>query len=133
MSAQAERVIVRYAAGTADEPRLNSEVAKAWRAAIGNAADRAEIARLLGVQESELDPNQVPFRAEISGAGLTGGEVLIAIATGFAIGIAKDIGTAAGKAAARRLRDLWNNYMHDRVNPAGTRLIGQPKAQDKED
>ena len=48
------------------------------------------------------------------------------MASGFALGVAKDIGGAAGKAAAQRLRELWNDYMGDRVSPPGSGKLGSP-------
>jgi hypothetical protein len=121
------RVIAKTGAGTADEAGLDSLIGKAWRAALSDPNEKARIASLLGVNQDELDPDQPPFAAEIAGSGFTGAEVLIAVAGGFVIGIAKELGGAAGKAAAKRLRELWEDYMRDRVSPPGSGKLGAPK------
>jgi hypothetical protein len=125
--------IAREAAGTADETQLNLLIAEAWRAALNEAGDKAEIAALLGVPASELDPRQPPFRASIGGAGLTGAEVLIALGTGFLLGVAKEIGGAAGKSASKKLRELWTTYLRDRVSPPGSGKLGPPGYSEDED
>jgi hypothetical protein len=42
------------------------------------------------------------------------------------------MGGAAGKAAAKRMRELWTDYMRARVNPPGSRELGAPKDDPEE-
>jgi hypothetical protein len=127
---------MRYEAGTADEARLEKSIGEAWKAALNDPQKKAEIANLLKLKESELDPERPPFRAEITGSGLTGGEVIIAVVVAFAMGFgtqfATDMGGAAGKEAARRLRQLWTDYMRDEVSPPGSGKLGPPKDEGEE-
>jgi hypothetical protein len=119
--------IAREVSGTADEPHLNILIGEAWSTVLDDPKEKAEIAALLGVAESELDPKQPPFHAEIIGSGVTGAEVLIALASGFVLGLAKDSGSAAGKAASKKLRELWADFMRDRVSPPGSGKLGAPR------
>ena len=125
ISSGAARQIAKCRTGSADEEQLNDQIGQAWREALADPKQKSEIAKLLGVKADELDPDKAPFHAEITGAGFTGGEVLIALASGFVLGLAKDIGGAAGKAAAKHLRELWNDYMRDRVSPPGSGKLGK--------
>jgi hypothetical protein len=52
-------------------------IKEAWGAALSDPKEKADIATLLGVKENELSPDEPPFHAEITGAGFTGGEVLM--------------------------------------------------------
>lgn len=125
-------IIARSAAGRADEEQLGVLISEAWHTALSEPGEKAEIAALLGVKEDELDPARPPFRAEIAEAGLTGGEVLIALALGFAGGFTKDMAGAAGRATAQKLRELWTDYIRDRVSPPGTGKLGRPKDDSSE-
>jgi hypothetical protein len=131
-SGHGERLVTKCGTGTADEAQLETLIKQAWRAALSDPKERADIATLLGAKENELSPDEPPFHAELTGAGFTGGEVLIAVAAGFVLGGAKDIGSAAGKAAARRLRELWNDYIYDRVSPPGSGKLGRSKDEAEE-
>jgi hypothetical protein len=122
-----DRVIAKNGVGTVDEPGLAPLIGNAWRIALSDPKDKAEIAALLGAKQDELDPDRPPFTAEIAGAGFTGAEVLIAVAVGFVTGVAKDLGSAAGKGAAKQLREIWEDYMRDRVSPPGSGKLGAPK------
>ena len=106
-SEETERVIAVSASGTADQEELDEAIANAWQAALSDERERAEIAALLGTQEEELDPSIPPFQVHVRGAGTFGAEILIALAAGFAIGVAKGFGeeegTPVGKAAAKAL------------------------------
>jgi hypothetical protein len=131
----AERIIAKSKSGTADDEELDKAIAKAWREALSDEKERAEIASLLGAQERELDPSIPPFEARVSGAGTFGAEILIALVVGFAIGAAKGFGEeegeTAGKAAARALNRLWVEYIRDRVSPPGSGILG-PEEDDTE-
>jgi hypothetical protein len=127
-----EGFVMKYEAGTADEVRLDELIGKAWSVVLSDPQKQAEIAAALNVKETELDPERPPFRAEITGAGLTGGEVLIAAVAAFAIGFAKDMGGAAGKEAAKRLRQVWTDYMCDEVSPPGSGRLGRSKDHEEE-
>ena len=73
---------------------------------------------LLGVPASSLDPSKPPFRAETQAGGITGVEIAIVFVGGFISGFAKDLGTVAGKTAAKKVRELWSRYMAKKVtNP----------------
>lgn len=126
-----ERFIAKCASGTADQEQLKTSIADAWRAALEDTKERAEIAALLGARESELDPDNPPFRADIRGAGTFGAEILIALAVGFAVGFAegfgKGVGSKAGEKAAQVLRDLWTHHIRDRVSPPGSGRLGPEK------
>ncbi len=126
-----EITVIRYKSGRADEQRLQDLISTAWSEALGNSAERTEIAGLFGVKESDLDPARPPFQAKITGAGLTGAEILIAIASGFVLDFFKDVGGAAGKTAAERLRELWSKHIAKRVSPPGSGELGKPR--DEED
>jgi len=119
--------VIKYSAAKADAGEINALIAKAWSAALSDPAEKQEIAGLLEVKPTDLNPQQPPFRAKMTGSGLTGGEVLIAFAAGFAIGFAKDMGSAAGKALAKKLRELWTRYLSNRVNAPGTDALGDSK------
>lgn len=129
-NADKEIPIIRYKSGRADEARLQTLIGLAWSDALGNPAERSEIAKLLGVIESDLDTNRPPFRAKTTGAGLTGAEILIAMATGFVVDFFKDMGGAAGKEAAPRLRQLWSKFFAKRVSPPGSGELGKPKDEE---
>lgn len=132
-----EYVVAKHDSGTRDEEQLNTSIAHAWREALEDPKERAEIADLLGVQEGELDANNPPFRAEVKGAGTFGADILIALAVGFALGFAKkfgeEIGGAAGKKAAEQLRILWRYHIRDRVSPPGSGQLGPEKEGIEED
>ena len=131
-----ESVIAKYASGTADEEQLNALIADAWRAALKNSKERAEIAALLGVQESGLDPENPPYRAEVSGAGTFGAEILIALAVGFTLGFAtefgKGVGGKVGKEAAKAFAGLWTAHIRNRVSPPGSGRLGLEKEETEE-
>ena len=122
--------------GTADKDQLDLSIASAWQVALQDSNERAEIAALLGVQESDLDPNSPPFRADIRGAGTFGAEILIALAVGFVVGFAKDfgkgMGSQAGKKSAEALRNLWTDHIRDRASPPGSGRLG-PEKEDVEE
>jgi hypothetical protein len=126
-----DQVIVRITSGSADGEELNRLIANAWRDALSDSKERAEIAALLGAQEDELDQNNPPFQAEVEGAGTFGAEILIALAAGFAVGFAKEfgktLGRAAGKRAAEVLLDLWSDHIRHRVSPPGSGRLGRDK------
>lgn len=132
-SKEREGFVAKSASGTADEGQLNTLIADAWRVALADPRERAEIATLLGAQEDELDPDNPPFRADVRGAGTFGAEILIALAVGFAVGFAeefgKGVGGQAGKKAAKALRNLWIYHIRDRVSPPGTGRLG-PEEED---
>ena len=132
-SESADRVIARSAAGTADAEELDKAIATAWREAISDERDRAEIASLLGTEETKLNPSIPPFQAHVGGAGMFGADILIALAVGFAIGAAKGFGEEegepAGKAAAKALNRLWIEYIRDRVSPPGSGMTRTRKGQ----
>jgi hypothetical protein len=129
-----ERLVAKTASGSADPEQLNGAIADAWRSALNDQRDRAEIASLLGVQESELYPDNPPFRAEVKGAGMFGAEILIVLATSFGVGFAKEFGTRlgsqAGKTAAEALRHLWTDYLRHRVSPPGSGRLGPEREDD---
>src|SRR5262249_22286509 len=130
-----ESLVAKYGTGAADEEQLNRSIAETWRRVLSDSNQRAEIAALLGAQENELDPEKPPFRAEQKGSGIFGGEILIALAVGFAIGfvteIGKGVGSQAGKKARQALRDLWLDHIRDGVNPLGTSRLGEEKVLDE--
>jgi len=130
-SEQVEHVIAISVSGTADEEELDNAIAEAWRAALSDGRERAEIAYTLGVQETELDPANPPFEAHIRGAGVFGAEILIGIAVGFGIGVAKGFaeeeGSSAGKAAAKALNRIWIEHIRNRVSPPGSAKLGPEK------
>jgi len=130
-SEEAERVIAISASGTADQEELDKAIVDAWRAALSDEKERAEIAAILGAKEAELDPSTPPFEVHVRGAGTFGAEILIALAVGFAVGVAKGFseeeGSLVGKAAAKSLNRLWIEYIRDRVSPLGTGRLGPEK------
>jgi hypothetical protein len=125
--------LLAYRAGTADDVQLEAAISEAWREALKDPKERTDVAKTLGLPESELDPARPPFEAEITGSGFVGGEVLILVATAFAAGFVKDIASDAGKKAAEKLRELWKNHMSYRVSPPGSGKLGGPKNDDKEE
>jgi hypothetical protein len=131
-----ESFVAKSASGTADEEQLNISIADAWRAALTDSKERAEIAALLGVQESELDPDNPPFRAVVEGAGVFGADILILLAVSFGVGFAKEfgkrLGSQAAKMAAGALRGLWTDHMRNRVSPPGSGRLG-PEKEDVEE
>jgi hypothetical protein len=124
-------LVTKCASGTADEGELKISIAEAWRAVLKDPKERAEIAALLGAEESELNPEDPPFSAEVEGSGTFGAEVLIALGTGFSVGFVKEfgkgIGSQLGRKAADALRDLWIDHIRDRVSPPGTGRLGPEK------
>lgn len=126
-----KNLVARYASGAADQDELNTSIADAWRAALSDPKERKEIAALLDAQESELDPDNPPFEAEVRGAGTFGAEILIALGKGVAIGIAtavgKGVGEHVGKRAMDSFRELWSRYICRRVSPPGSGRLGQEK------
>ncbi len=126
-------VVARHKAGTADEARLNALIQEAWAQVLAQPKKRTEIASLLGVSADTLNPDTPPLRAEMREAGITGGEVLILFLAAAAGGFVKDMGSAAGKAAARKLRKLWNEYLRDQVSSPRTKAIGQEMGADDDD
>ena len=118
-------VVARYKSGTADEDRLNGLIAEAWAESLKK--DRQAIADLLGVPADELNPDNPPVAAEGETAGIFGAEILIALSTGFALGFTKEFGKTVGgyvgKKAGAALLKLWEDYLHDRVNPPGTGVL----------
>ena len=134
LSPAGEILVAKTASGSADQEQLNGAIAEAWRLALEGSKERAEIATLLGVQESELNPDNPPFRAEVEGAGTFGAEILILLATSFVTGFAKEfgerIGRQVGKTAADAVKRLWTDYMRDRVSPPGSGWLGPEKEDD---
>ena len=133
---ETDSVIAISASGTADEEQLDEAIAEAWRTALLDQRERAEIAAILGTQESELDPSIPPFQARVRGAGMFGAEILIALAVGFAVGAAKGFGEeegeSVGKAAAKALNRLWLEHIRGRVSPPGTGRLGPEKDEPDE-
>jgi hypothetical protein len=127
MAIDSEDIVARHKAGNAAPNVLNDEIVAAWRELLSNPAGKADAARLLGVPEDKLLSEQPPFEAEQIGSGLTGGEVIIVLTASFAVGFAKEVGGQLGKDAARRLRELWIEYMSDRVSPPGSNKLGTAK------
>jgi hypothetical protein len=119
--------IAKHAAGKADENELIARIGDAWRKVLGDPKERAAVAASLQVDEDKLSPDLPPFIAKVSGSGLTGGEVIIVFATAFTVAFAKDMGSAAGKAFAERLRRFWADYMQERVSPPGSGKLGDLK------
>lgn len=127
---RSEATIAHYQAGTSDEDELNGLIARTWRDLIENPEKRRTMAGLLGCSAEELNAEQVPFRAQVQAAGFTGGEVVIAVASAFVIGLAKEMGGQMGKAAGQRLRTLWLDFLRNKVNPPGSGNLGRPKDED---
>jgi hypothetical protein len=120
-------LIAVNASGSADAEQLDALITAAWRQALADAKKRQEIADLLDVRGAELDPTTPPFQAHVRGAGTFGAEIVIALATSFAVTLAKDLGSQAGKKAAAALRILWVDYLRDRVSPPGSGRLGPEK------
>lgn len=124
---QPSNLVAKYVSGNADTRTLNDKIKKAWSAILADPVESAKIAKLLEVPASDLKPDEPPFKANQTGSGMTGGEVLIAITVGFAIGFAKETGGQLGKAASEKVKKLWTEHMSDRVNPPGSGDLGAPK------
>ncbi|NUB46760.1 hypothetical protein GEU84_020415 [Fertoebacter nigrum] len=124
MADESDSVVAKYNSGTADSDELNLAIRDAWRSIINDPAERKSVAELLGADEGEFDPEQPPFEADQTSSGLTGGEVLIAMATGFVLSVAKDVGGQLGKEAVRRIREIWTTHVWPKVNPPGSSKLG---------
>jgi hypothetical protein len=120
---KAKNEIARYASGSRDDTAVDKKIAQAWSGLLNTQRD--EIAKLLGVPATALDPAKPPFRAETQAGGITGVEIAIILATGFATGFAEDLGSAAGKAAAKKLRELWSRYMAKQVSTPKDPALGK--------
>jgi hypothetical protein len=117
--------VATHEVGKANEQDLNTRIEDAWRKAL--LKDKSGVATALQVDEDKLDPDVPPFKARVSGSGLTGAEVAIVFATAFIAAFAKDMGTAAGKAAAKRFRKYWEEYLQEKVSPPGSGELGDLK------
>lgn len=122
--------IASYQAGKSDDDELNQLIASTWDQLLKKPEQRRAIAALLGCPPEALQPDQIPFHARVQSSGLTGGEILIAVASGFVLAFAKDVGGQLGKSAAQRLRSLWVDFMQKKVSPPGSGNLGQAKDED---
>lgn len=128
----AEREIIeKSAGGAADEDELNKRIASVWGQMLADPTTKKEVADLLGCNEDALKSDQPPVVAEVKAGGMTGAEILIAIAVGFALGVAEKTGEAAGKAVGAKIVKLWNDKMRRRVSPPGSGVMARPEEQER--
>jgi hypothetical protein len=80
---------------------LDNKIELAWTTLLGDAEDRAEIAHLFDVPVERISELRCPFESSFDEAGLTGVEIGILFASGFAAGLRKQLRTEAAKA-------VWN-------------------------
>jgi hypothetical protein len=115
--------IARYRSGSKDDQAVGKNIEKAWRELVDTRRD--EVAKLLEVPASSLDPTKPPFRAETQAGGITGVEIAVVFVGGFIVGVVKDLGTEAGTAAAKKVRTLWNEYMAKEVSNPKDPALGK--------
>lgn len=123
MESADERVVAVYRAGNDGLDELNKRIENAWKATLNDTEEKRRIASILNVEPIALKSDIVPFEAEISRSGLTGGEVAIIVAVPFLVEFTKSMAGAAGKAAAERLRDYWTDTFKKKVSPLGSGIL----------
>jgi hypothetical protein len=122
-------VIGHFRAGAIDDEKLNRLIAGAWRDAIVDPVDGAEIATILGVARERLSADRSPITAEISAGGITGAEMVLLFAGAFAGAFAKEfgseVGKGTGKATIRLIRKIWDKTLSRRIRFADPEALGE--------
>jgi predicted MarR family transcription regulator len=122
LSSKTNNEIARYKSGSGDDAAVDQRIALAWERLVNEQRD--EVAAALGTPASSLDPKHPPFRAETQAGGISGVEVAILFAGAALSGFVKDLGSAAGKAAATKLRQVWSRYMEKKVRDPKNPTLG---------
>ncbi|QPB24570.1 hypothetical protein [Rhizobium sp. 007] len=128
-------IIERSEAGNLGGNELNARILEVWQEMLDEPGGRAQVAAVLGVKESELDPAKPPVSAADGPSGAIISTVIISAVTAFVVGAAgaagKQAGDVAGKAATEALvaaiRDFWNSRMRRKVTPPGTNDLGRAR------
>lgn len=133
-SAQAEVVVAEHESGIVTLPEdLNQLIQEAWGTLLAKPGKKAEIARELGVAESQLTETSPPFEVKSGPSGVLETVVIILLAKGFVGGV----GAAAGRATFDYMLKLWTETsepLQDPKKPAiGEKIerkVSQPPAQE---
>jgi hypothetical protein len=106
MSNKEQMEIGRYRGGKSAES-LNKLIAGVWADAMKDPVARAEIAAILELPPDVLRSAPPPVEASVSEAGLTGAEILIALASGFVLAVPKEVGSDGGKITVQAVKGVW--------------------------
>jgi hypothetical protein len=118
-----EGAIAQYASGGAGITELQALADDAWKDALANSADRAEIEKLLSGGGADLmNQDKSPYAFEVDRSGITGVELLVGIAIApYAKAFLIGLSAAAGKETASR---IWNRFILPRIRKANPDAIG---------
>ena len=115
--------------GSKSAEALNKLITRVWADAMNDPTTRAEIAAMLELPPDVLRSAPPPVVAEVSEAGLTGAEILIALASAFILAIAKEVGSEGGKITAQAIKGVWAK-LRRRVLSADPEALGDESSTD---
>lgn len=118
-------VVAKYDSAAANRSEVDAEILNIWKTELE--LNRAEIADLLAIDESELKPDTPPFLSDARQSGIGVVEILILVSTHFALGFVEDAAKDLGKMSYDRLKTLWNRYFDRKLSSAAKSRLGQRK------